>query len=202
MHSNTFVLLLGFPGTGKLTIAQSLATLIGAKIVDNHWINNPIFGVVETDGHTPLHASIWDQTQKVREAVLDTIATLSRPNSSFIFTYVGLEGDSYDRHSYSLMKEASERRNALFVPVRLLCSEKELARRIAMPERKDRLKETNSLAAIERHRAFSILDPHHPNQMTLDVSELSAVDAAGAIERHIRGLGNTPRQSHSRHDEK
>jgi hypothetical protein len=197
MHSNTFVLLLGFPGTGKLTIAQSLAPAIGAKIVDNHWINNPIFGVVDADGHTPLPASIWDQTQKVREAVLDTIVTLSRPNASFIFTYVGLEGDPYDRQSYALMKGASERRDALFVPVMLLCSEKELARRIIMPERKDRLKETNSLAAIERHRAFRILDPHHPNQMTLDVSELSAFDAAEAIERHIRGLANMA-QRHSR----
>ena len=69
MHSNTCVLLLGFAGTGKLTIAQVLAPIIGARIVDNHWINNPIFGLVETDRQTPLPASIWDQTQKVREAV-------------------------------------------------------------------------------------------------------------------------------------
>ena len=94
--------------------------------MDNHWINNPIFGVVYTGGHTPLHASIWDQTQKVREAVLDTIATLSRPISPFIFTYVGLEGDPYDRHSYSLMKEASEQRNALFVPVNFCVPRKSL----------------------------------------------------------------------------
>lgn len=191
------MLLLGFAGTGKLTIAQSLAPAIGAKIVDNHWINNPIFGVIDTDGHTPLHSSIWDQIQKVREAVLDTIASLSRPNSSFIFTYVGLEGDLYDRQSYDLMQGAAERRKALFVPVRLLCSEKELARRIVMPERKGRLKEIDSFVATERNRALRILDPRHANQMTLDVSELSAVEAAGAIERHIRGLRNMAQQSHS-----
>lgn len=188
MHSNTCVLLLGFAGTGKLTIAQVLAPIIGARIVDNHWINNPIFGLVETDRQTPLPASIWDQTQKVREAVLDTIATLSRPNSSFIFTYVGIDGDPYDRHSYELMQRAADKRNALFVPVRLICSEEGLARRIIMPERKEKLKETNALAAIMRNRALKILDPKHINQMTLDVSHISAIEAAEAIERHISGL--------------
>lgn len=188
MYPNTCVLLLGFAGTGKLTIAQALAPIIGAKIVDNHWINNPIFGLVETDGQTPLPASIWDQIQKVREAVLDTIATLSRANSSFIFTYVGIDGDPYDRRSYELMLRAAEKRNAMFVPVRLICSETELARRIIMPERKDKLKESDAFAAIRRNRTLKVLDPKHINQMTLDVTDFSAIEAAQAIERHISGL--------------
>jgi ribosomal protein S18 acetylase RimI-like enzyme len=191
MHSNTVVLLLGFEGTGKLTIAQSLAPTIGAKIVDNTSINNPIFSTIDTDGRTPLHPSIWAQTRKVREAVMHTIATLSPPNASFIFTYVGLEGDPYDRHSYELMLRTAERRKAVFVPVRLLCSQTELARRIAMPERKGRLKTTNPLAAIERSRTQTVLDPHHPNKMTLDVSARTAAESAEAIERHIRTLGNS-----------
>jgi hypothetical protein len=35
----------GFPGVGKLTIANALAPELNAKIVDNHWINDPILGV-------------------------------------------------------------------------------------------------------------------------------------------------------------
>jgi hypothetical protein len=57
-----------------------------------------------------------------------------------------------------------------------------------MPERKEKLKETNALAAIMRNRALKILDPKHINQMTLDVSDISAIEAAEAIERHISGL--------------
>jgi ribosomal protein S18 acetylase RimI-like enzyme len=182
---------LGFEGTGKLTIAQSLAPAIGARIVGNTWINNPIFGVIDTDAHTPLHPSIWVQTRKVREAVMDTIATLSQPNGSFIFTYVGVEGDPYDRHSYELMLRTAERRNALFVPVRLLCSETELARRIAMPGREGQLKTTDPLAAIARSRSQTVLDPQHPNKMALDVSARTAAESAEAIERHIRILGNS-----------
>ena len=48
------VYLVGFAGTGKLTIATELALRIDARVVDNQWVNNPIFGLVQTDGVTPL----------------------------------------------------------------------------------------------------------------------------------------------------
>ena len=35
---NIFLYLLGFAGTGKLTIARAFARSVGAKVVDNHWI--------------------------------------------------------------------------------------------------------------------------------------------------------------------
>jgi hypothetical protein len=52
--TNLFVYLVGFAGTGKLTIGRALAGLIGAKVVDNQWINNTIFGLIDCDGVTPL----------------------------------------------------------------------------------------------------------------------------------------------------
>ena len=42
---------------------------------NNHWINNPIFGLIDTDGVSPLPDAVWSQTAKIREAVLETIAT-------------------------------------------------------------------------------------------------------------------------------
>ncbi len=48
-----FVLLMGFPGVGKLTIANELSTLVSAKVIDNHWFNNPIFRLLDDDGITP-----------------------------------------------------------------------------------------------------------------------------------------------------
>ena len=51
---NIFLYLLGFAGTGKLTIARAFARSVGAKVVDNHWINNPIFGLIDPDGVSPL----------------------------------------------------------------------------------------------------------------------------------------------------
>jgi hypothetical protein len=185
MRANIIVALLGYPGSGKLTIARLLAPRIGALVVDNHWINNPIFGLIATDGMTPLPAAVWTQVDKVQEAVMETIATLAPPDASFIFTDCPFEGDAGDRRSYELMLTTAERREALFVPIRVLCSEQEVARRTTSAGRKQQLKSIDPVDGARLVRTRVILDPHHRNQMTLDVSTLSAEQSAAAIERHI-----------------
>lgn len=138
MLQNVFVLLLGLPGVGKLTIGRELGEILPARVVDNHWINNPILRLLDDDGHKTLPSVVWDQTRKVRQAVLDTVVTLCDPEASFIFTNSGVQGDRRSLASYDQMKTAADRRNALFVPVRLLCDEAELMRRVASPVRRER----------------------------------------------------------------
>ncbi|MFB2607955.1 chloramphenicol phosphotransferase, partial [Rhizobium phaseoli] len=67
---SVFVLLMGFPGVGKLTIATELSSVFPAKIIDNHWFNNPILRLLDDDGATPLPKGIWEYTGRVRQAVL------------------------------------------------------------------------------------------------------------------------------------
>jgi predicted kinase len=144
MHENIMVYLVGFPGTGKLTVARELAPLLQAKIVDNHWINNPIFGLLDNDRTTPFPEGVWDQVAKVRQAVLDTIATLSAPAANFILTHAGFDADPEDRAVYDIIVKTAERRGSVFVPVRLLCEEAELVQRVISPERASRLKKHGS----------------------------------------------------------
>ncbi len=67
----SFVFLLtGFPGTGKLTVAGALRDLLEAdgetvRVVDNHWINNPILGLIDQDGITPLPQGVWERVGEV-----------------------------------------------------------------------------------------------------------------------------------------
>ena len=87
----TLFLLSGFPGTGKLTVARSLAQQIEAagetvRVVDNHWINNPIFGLVAQDGMTPLPSTVWDRVGEVAEAVIRTVEELTPRGWHVIFT--------------------------------------------------------------------------------------------------------------------
>lgn len=186
MVENVFILLLGFPGTGKLTIARSLGTALPGRVIDNHWINNPILGLLTEDGHSILPDAVWEQTAKVRQAVLDTIATLSHPAANFIFTNSGTQGDGRSLASYEQIKEAADRRRALFLPVRLLCEEAELVRRVMSPGRRDRLKSIDPKAARHRSRTATVLDAKHPHSLAIDVTAISADEAARRIHEHVK----------------
>ncbi len=187
-----FLLLIGFPGTGKLTIAKHLAPLLPAKIIDNHWVNNPVLGVLDLDLKAPLPPEIWEQTGRVRQAVLDTIVTFTPPSASFIFTHFAIEGDQRSQRTYGQIADAANRRGSVLVPVRLHCEAEELARRVAVPERAERLKSVNAEASRERSRTLQVFDPEHANGLDLDVTSLSAEDSAEAIRRHVfTAMGGT-----------
>jgi DUF438 domain-containing protein len=182
------VYLVGFSGSGKLTIANELARKIDAKVVDNHWVNNPIFGLIENDGITPLPPTVWTVVAKVREAVHEAVAMLAPPSWNFIFTHDGWEGLAEDQAIYELVRGTAARRNSLFVPVRLLCDEEELVRRVASPERKRELKSIDPEAARHAIRMQQVLDPRHPNGLTLNVTSMPAPEAARRIQEHILHL--------------
>jgi predicted kinase len=189
---NVLVYLLGFAGTGKLTIANVLADLIGAKVVDNHWINNPIFGLIDADGKTPLPDAVWTQVGKVREAVLETIATLATPEANFVLTQELVDGDPVDQAIFQSVCEAAARRGACFIPVRLLCEEAELVRRIQAPERAGRFKCIDPADATNKSRRHAVLDPKTSTTLTLDVTTLSPEESAAAIVRHVARVATKP----------
>jgi hypothetical protein len=110
MLKNVMVYLVGFSGTGKLTVARELALILKARVVDNQWINNPIFGLLDNDRVTPFPIGVWDQITKVRQAVLDTIATLSAPDANFILTHAGYDNDREDWEIYNAIARTAERR--------------------------------------------------------------------------------------------
>jgi hypothetical protein len=100
----------------------------------------------------------------------------------------GIQGDERSHRTFRQIAEAAEGRGSLLVPVRLLCEAEELARRVAIPERRERLKSVNAEASLERSRTLQVLDPEHANTLNLDVTSLSAEEGADAIHRHVRDL--------------
>jgi hypothetical protein len=185
---NIFLYLVGFSGTGKLTIARAFARYVRAKVVDNHWINNPIFGLIDPDGVTPLPNAVWSQTAKVRKAVLETIATLAKPGANFVFTHDGIEGEPYDEDVLRGIQSTAARRGARLIPIRLICDEPELIRRIQSPDRAPMLKCINPAVAIHKSRHHTVLDPRLPATLTLDVTKLTPEQSVNAIIAHIKSL--------------
>lgn len=188
----TVYLLMGFPGTGKLTIARALSALVRdqgqeVRVVDNHFINNPIFGLIEQDGVTPLPPEVWERVGEVREAVLRTIESLSPRSWSFIFTS-DLVDRPEDRAWFDRLLQLSSRRQSVFAPVRLLCDLEELSRRVVSPERRVLMKSISVEELTARYPVEEVLDAGHPNTLTLDVTEAPPEIAAQRILDHAQKL--------------
>jgi dephospho-CoA kinase len=184
--TNTIIYLFGFAGSGKYTIAKELAALSGAKLVDNHLINNPIFSVIEQDGMKKLPEIVWEKTWAVRKIVLDTIETVSPPEYSFVFTNQLCNEHPDDHLLFGEIEALAKKRGSLFIPVRILCEVSERTRRIVSKDRKERMKTIDPAEAIDSEENYTVLEPKHPNTLTLDVTRRSPLESAAAIIKHIQ----------------
>ena len=187
---NIFLYLLGFAGTGKLTIARAFSRSVGAKVVDNHWINNPIFGLIDADGVSPCR--MRSGARPPRSA---------RPCSKRSRCWQSLARTSYSRTMASkesattrtCCEASNQQRHAAaprLIPVRLVCNEDELVRRIQSADRAPMLKCTDPADAIHKSRHHAVLDPRLPGTLTLDVTSLTPEQSVEAIIAHIKSLGS------------
>jgi hypothetical protein len=190
MHNGAFIYLFGFAGSGKLTIAREIAARWDCVVVDNHHVNNVIFHLIDLDqdGAGELSDQVWDHVIRVRQATMDAIRDLARPGRNFLFTNELIEG--VDRHTVFFLEVAkvAEDRGAFFLPVRLLVDAEELARRIASPEREEKLKLTNPDVALEKAQNEEVFRPEGHDYMELDVTDLEPEESARRIlaELHKR----------------
>ena len=94
--NNVILYLIGFAGTGKLTIAKAILARAPFLLVDNHFINNVVFSLIDMDGNSPLPPRVWENVGKVRSIVFDTMRYLSKPARNFVLTNELVEGDEED----------------------------------------------------------------------------------------------------------
>lgn len=181
MLENTVIALIGKPGVGKFTIGSVLAQMTGARLVDNHSINNVLFNVLDVDGVTPLPEEIWQQAGRVRAAVLDTIATIAPRHLSYIFTNFMVGDDPAEYAAFLELAELAEGRGATFVPVILNCRTDELVKRIVTPFRRMRMKLVDPVRGAHINDEVPQFRTDHPNLLELDVSDRPPEEAASVI---------------------
>jgi shikimate kinase len=185
---NTIIVLIGFAGTGKYTIGRIICDQIGAKLIDNHLINNSIFTVVDADGIRPLPTGVWEKVIRIREVVYSAIRELSPPEMSFVFTIQLVEEDPRDRNALETLATLAADRGSLFVPVRLICELEELCRRVSSPARARMLKQISPEVTRKTIATKTLLNSSHPNLRTIDVSRLSAAESAAAILKEVSAI--------------
>ncbi|MBD0373970.1 MAG: hypothetical protein ICV60_24385 [Pyrinomonadaceae bacterium] len=182
---NTFIILIGFAGTGKYTIGRELCRQTGARLIDNHLINNPIFRTVNADGVTRLPSPVWQKVKQIRLIVYDAIREISPPGLSFVFTLELRESDPAAHVAFEELRQLSEERGSLLVPVRLICDVEELCRRVVAPSRAEMLKEISPELARKKAAEHVVLHPKHENTRTIDVTEKTPAESVEAILHEV-----------------
>lgn len=77
------------------------------------------------------------------------------------------------------------KRNSLFVPIKLFISKEENLKRIKEPSRREKWK---SIDPQDVHQRKQLITITHPNLLELDVSQISAKEAAKIILEHMQKL--------------
>ena len=181
---NTVIYLIGIPAVGKYTTAREISRRTGAKLVDNHLINNPIFSVAHVDGtdRLPFPREGWKYMGRIRRAVLAFIRDLGHSDDSYIFTNV-MAWDEI--RPFRQIERLAKKRKALFVPIWLRCSPAELRRRKATPQRRRMMKEIDTTNIRRWTQEFRELDVAHPNRLDIDNTHLTPARAVQLIFDHI-----------------
>ena len=176
---NTIIYLIGGPGVGKQTIAKEIPQRQSFTLVDNHSYTNAIFSVSKNYSH-PKHE---EYQLKVRNIVLEAIGEICPKGESFIFTNVISLGE--ENSYYKPVEEFANTRQALFVPVMLLYDVKKNKKKIVNPFRKKFLKTINP-NLVQQIASLGLPEIEHPNLLRLDVTKLSATEAAFQIINHAK----------------
>lgn len=173
--------LLGFPATGKYTIAKAMVEQLKARgepvaLLDNHATANLIWSLVPDARR--FDADVMAKMNELRMVLLDAAETLTDPDHSIVFTNFVPAGRAVtllDRH-----RDLAHQLGARFVPVVLHCEQDEVLRRIPNPDRADRMKLIDTTRAREV-MAEGMTLPNWPELVDLDITGCSPAQAAASV---------------------
>lgn len=188
MSNQNYVLLLnGYPGVGKLTVAEELARHTnGLHVIDNHMLNNPIFALVRENNSTKIPSEAWVSIRNIRKIVLTALSSYASPNLNFAFTNCLAEEDPDDVNIYEQIKESATQGQRLFIPILLTCSLEENKKRIVTESREVKMKMRDANDIAEMREDFTLVGKNHPHAAFFDTTELSPQDTAAKVRNHIQ----------------
>ena len=180
-YENCIILLMGIAGTGKRTIGTALSKKSNFKLALHDWWMEPILNLLCKDSMWELDENGWKKLNEARDVFFSTIADACPKADNFIITYEMLDKDPYHQTFYDKVLDIVNKREAHFLPVRLICSEEELTKRVQAEDRKQFFKTRDAVLVRDRVRNHEVFYTHHKNEITLDVTKISPGEAVNKI---------------------
>jgi broad-specificity NMP kinase len=172
------VFLHGWPGVGKLTVGEELASRTGYRLFHNHLTVDLASAVFEfgSPAFVDLREHIW----------LDVFRRAAEEEVSLVFTFAAERtvGETFVGRA----RDAVERAGGELVFVELRCEPEALARRVESPGRRrfGKLASAESLRALAREGVLFDLDvPADARSLRVETTALSPAETAEEI---IEGL--------------
>jgi predicted kinase len=166
----------GWPGCGKLTIARLVAKQLNARLIDNHTLINPADALFGRDD-----PSYWPMRRAVRTLVFEYAAKL--PSELPLVCTNALADIESDRAYFDEYRALASARGARLIAVTLECDLEENVRRLTASGRADLLKLTNPEILRDARRSYGLYRPDDPLRIVLDVTRLTAEEAAAALSQ-------------------
>ena len=181
---------MGFPGAGKRTIGEALARKTNARFTGNHDLYDPFLKLFGNDYQAMWNLTpvMWEKLNAVQDLYLSTIANVCAHSDSFIFSEMMFDKDPYHQIFYNKVLDVVRKRNAHFFPVRLICDEDELSKRVESDDRKQfsNFKTRDTELSRKRSREEQVFYSQHENEITIDNTNLSADLVADKIIEYIQ----------------
>jgi len=189
---NCIILLMGFAGSGKRTIAEAISKKTNFKFVPNDCWMVPVLSLLGNDGSVmwDLTAEGWKKLNEARDVIFTTISDVCPKTSSFVMTSEMIDQDPYHKIIYDKIVEIVEKRQALFLPVRLVCDEEELVNRVQIEDRKQYFKTTDAELIRRRFREKQVFHSGHKNEFTINNTDKTAEQVAAVIISQVIKLSS------------
>lgn len=166
----------GRPGVGKKTIAKSLAEMFNARMIDNHQVLNLALSLADRG------TTLYDQAcVKLFQAVLEEMKVGMRAGHTYILINALTNEIKKHKKTYDQIYNAAIDSHFDFIPVLLTCDFNENAKRLETPSRLSQNKLTDVALLQEMYQDFSMINDAHDHTIELDVTHLSAKEAAKKI---------------------
>jgi hypothetical protein len=172
----------GWPGVGKLSVAERLQRRIGGRLLDNHAIFNVAFSLCEFQ--TP---EFYETVRKVREIAFARASKL--PVGISIILTSAYANTPFGRENWAAIREMANTRGASLCNIVMDCSLAENIRRLQSPQRARLRKLTAPQPLIAAREASNLLEGGGDYLLRLETSNLTAEDSAARIADWLHKLG-------------
>jgi len=184
MLKNNIILMMGIAGTGKMTIGEAIVKQNpNFKLVTPDLAMEPVLKLLGDDADVmwSLNEKGWNAINQALDVVLYTIAEVCPKDSNFVITSEMLANNPYHQNYFERIQQAARKRGANLTPIRITCELDELLNRVQNNSRLNYFKTRDVELIKKRFKDEKVFFSKLPNELTLDVTQLSPESSATKI---------------------